>query len=168
MRPPVFFFCLSFVCLERKRYKTEVPIGSLPCCPMEHLPHPMGRVSPSASQALGPACLAVFTRGHRSLRGGQGNNNQLWSFPCGIDDFLCVISHFLFSSFSGLPKCRTAGTGRLGRECSGFGSDGNGYTAQVTLFLACTSGQRCQSVCTSRACRTSNSRHFWSIYSEPG
>lgn len=89
--------------------------------------------------------------------------------PVASATFSVLSSHFLFSSFSGLPKRRTAGTGRLGREFSGLGSDGNGYTAQVTLFLAGTSGQRCQSVCTSRACRTSNnSHHFWSIYSEPG
>lgn len=167
--PPVFFFCLSFVCLEKKRHKTEVLIGALPCCPMERPPHPMG-VSHGCLTGPGPGLAGcLYLGGTDPSEEAREATISYGPSPVASTSISVLSSRFLFSSFSGLPKCRTAGTGRLGREFSGFGSDGNGYAAQVTLFLAGTSSQRCQSVRTSRVCRTSNnSHHFWSIYSEPG
>lgn len=104
--PPVFFSRLSFVCLVRGRHKTgsdwmdpfAVPHCGAPC--RQSFP---GARHKHWAQPLG-ACLYQGAQIPLPVSGGQGNNNQPWSFPCGLNHFLCAILSFSILPSQWSPK----------------------------------------------------------------
>lgn len=98
---------------------------------------------------------------------GQGNNSHPQVLPSCASAVLAVLSLLIFCSLSAVSQSAKSSTETCGNSWL-FGSNRTRHTTHMILFLASTSGSGV-SVCTSEVCMPStNSRHFWSIYSELG